>query len=465
MSDEFEFPDEDEEGSDNDGVEDDGDNDDDDLNDGDSENQTPQSIYTSAKDNIGLADDLETIELFMQVFEQAEDSNLKSKAIGHALIIMAQMDDVDTVIQTLDKYIDMANSNKVKPKRFEKTLNEVLNRSWHSEAVYTAVLNDCINKVDKNDYMELFLDLQFRQLEFQLNAGLQPEAEKIAKELEENIPLTPDPNDTVMTKFASRLLTTNMDLALARGDEMGAIHFYSLISALPQSDVPSLRVSGVLKQTQGLEQLHEGHYQSAKNLLREAFTDFNNSGNDKRLTVLPYYTIAFMLCKERSVDPYRAQELLVLQNHPLVAPMRQLFDAYINNDYVKYQEKLPSAKESFNSEFYSSKLDDIGYDVLSHCIIKFTKPYSAVKINYIANQLKCNENDVRKAIFQLIYKEDKIEGEKEKFGMVIDEINDILVKKKNVEIDNLLSPFTKVLDVLDNVANQYLDKHKITVNK
>ena len=47
--------------------------------------------------------------------------------------------------------------------------------------------------------------------------------------------------------------------------------------------------------------------------------------------------------------------------------------------------------------------------------------------------------------------------------MVIDEINDILVKKKNVKIDNLLSPFKDVLNVLDSVADKYLENNKLVV--
>ena len=141
MSDEFEFPDE-EEGYENDDMGNDGDdggiNDTHDDDDGD--DQSPQRLYITAKDNIGLIDDAETIEQFMQVFENSEDQNLKSKAIGHALTIMAQSEDVDTVLQTLDKYIQMANSNQVKHVRFEKRIKEMLNYAWHSETLYVAIL-------------------------------------------------------------------------------------------------------------------------------------------------------------------------------------------------------------------------------------------------------------------------------------------------------------------------------------
>ena len=467
MSDEFEFPDEDE-GENNDDQGDDGDDGDeigDELGDdgeqeAEGEDQSPLSIYNNAKDNIGLADDSETIDQFMHVFETADDKNLKTKAIGHALSIMAQGDDIERLVSTLSTYIEMANKSEVTQKRFVKRIDDILGRCLHSEDIYTAALNKCAASVDRGVFNFLFYDLKFKQLDLQLNAGLQPEAEKIAKELEENIPLTPDQDDPTMAKYTRRLLITNIDLALARGDEATAIEYYSKISNMPESDVPSLRVSGVIKETKGLQFLHEDDYQSSKNLLREAFTDFNNGDSDKRTAVLPYYTIAFMLCRERGLDPYRAQELMALQSHPRVAPMRQLFDAYINNDVVKFDEKLESAKSSFNNDFYTSKLMEIRHDVLMHSIATFTKPYSIVKISYIANQLKSDEDEVRKCIFDLIYADQYITDDSMKFGRLVDDIDDTVIKRSQPQLDDVVSPFMRLLDVVDEMAKNYLSKLK-----
>jgi hypothetical protein len=458
MSDEFEFPDEQSDDCNSDDDDQcccDG-QDEEDEDEGEEEN-SPKAIYINAKDNIGLTEDSESIEQFMHVYEVTDDMNLKSKAIGHALSLLAQGDDVGQTLRVLATYIDMANKEDVKPQRFEKRINDILGRSLHSEEMYTSILNKCVVSVDRGIFNYLFYDLKFRQLEAQLNAGLQPEAEKIAKELEENIPLVPNQEDQTMVKYTQRLLITNIELALARGDHDAAIDYYSLISNMPEMDLPSLRVSGVVKEAKGLQFLHNNDYQAAKNLLREAFTDFNNAGSDKRTSVLPYYTIAFMLCRERGLDPYHAQELMALQFHPQVAPMRQLFDAYINNDIVKFDEKLESAKKSFMSEFYNQKLSDIRYDVLAHAIATFTKPYSTISIPFIASQLKSEEEEVRKCIFDLIYGDQFIKDKNLRFGMLINKLDDTLVDVSQPELDGVLLPFIQTLDVLYDMSNQYLN--------
>ncbi|EAX87522.1 hypothetical protein TVAG_279420 [Trichomonas vaginalis G3] len=442
---------------------DDGDNGDP-IDDGDNENEherSPESLYEDAKDNISLLDDSEVIDMFLNLYAKIKDNpeytNIKTKSLSHALLLLTQNDDNQKTAEILTEFLELANNNEISSKRFNNRYQAALSHSLHNESTYKTFLEVSTSKMSNNQNMILFLDIKLRQVELMLSTGNEQGAISIIEDAQQYIPIPPNSEDKDMCNVALKLLSIQMEMSLAESDIQKAIGYYDLICQIPNVSKPTLRISGLNKLTEGLQLFKSGKYLSAKDILFESFKDFNNVGNDRRLLVLPYYTLALMMTHERSINTFNNPELHVYKNHPKVAPLAQLYDAYLNSNYLEFLSKEESGKLSFTDSFFIEKLDDVKLFVLKCNVSVLAKPYSRISIESIAKMLKADPNEVKNVVFELI-EENPIKPPEEQFNMKYDDVENTIVRSNSFVPDNITASTTQLLSVVEKLADNLLNR-------
>lgn len=91
----------------------------------------------------------------------------------------------------------------------------------------------------------------------------------------------------------------------------------------------------------------------------QAFKSYDEAGSTRRVQCLKYLVLANMLM-ESEVDPFNAQEAKPYKNHPEVAAMTNLVDAYQRNDIGEFEKILKNNKKTIMDDpFIRNYIEDL----------------------------------------------------------------------------------------------------------
>ncbi|XP_020224869.1 COP9 signalosome complex subunit 2 [Cajanus cajan] len=185
-----------------------------------------------------------------------------------------------------------------------------------------------------------------------------------------------------------------------------------------KSAIPHPRIMGIIHECGGKMHMVEHQWVEATTDFFEAFKNYDEAGNQRRIQCLKYLVLANMLM-ESEVNPFDGQEAKSYKNDPEILVMTNLIAAYQRNEILEFEEILKNNRGTIMDDpFIRNYIEDLLRNIRTQVLLKLIKPYTRIKISFISKELNVPEQDVEQLLVSLIL-DNKIQGH-------IDQVNRIL---------------------------------------
>lgn len=150
----------------------------------------------------------------------------------------------------------------------------------------------------------------------------------------------------------------------------------------------------------------------------EAFKNYDEAGNPRRIQCLKYLVLANMLM-ESEVNPFDGQEAKPYKNDPEILAMTNLIAAYQKNDIMEFEKILKNNRRTIMDDpFIRNYIEDLLKNIRTQVLLKLIKPYTRIRIPFISQELNFPEKDVEQLLVSLIL-DNRVQGH-------IDQVNKLL---------------------------------------
>jgi len=191
-----------------------------------------------------------------------------------------------------------------------------------------------------------------------------------------------------------------------------------------QSTIPHPRTLGTIHECDGKVMLFEHNWPDAKKEFFVAFKNYDVSGSERRIACLRYIVLAALL-EKTTVSPFESPETKSLTSDKDIIPVVELWDSYEKLNVDKFNEYVMRAYAG--DEFATSFLPLVRRCFQLQKIIKIVDAFSKVKIQFIAKELKIDENECEQLLAEFI-----LDG---KLNSFIDQVHKVLIMQKEGVID------------------------------
>ncbi|KAL3895259.1 MAG: hypothetical protein SGCHY_004810 [Lobulomycetales sp.] len=172
-------------------------------------------------------------------------------------------------------------------------------------------------------------------------------------------------------------------------------------------------IMGVIRECGGKMHMREGEWARAQEDFFEAFKNYDESGSPQRITCLKYLVIANMLSESR-INPFDSQETKPYKNDADVVAMTGLVDAFQAGDLARFLKIQRENKRSLNEggdSFTSTYMPRILQKMRGSVLVKMIRPYTRVKMAFLADALAISEPEAQELLVELIL-DDRVPGGK-----------------------------------------------------
>lgn len=137
--------------------------------------------------------------------------------------------------------------------------------------------------------------------------------------------------------------------------------------------------------------------------LFEAFLYYADTGNELRISCLKYMLMANMLSTSEKVNPFADKAAAPLQTHKQIKPLSDLLEAYDKKDIKTFEEILKKhPQEITEDEFLNQFIQEILTKVRIEVIKEIIKPYTNIRLGYVAHTLNITIKEVENLVVRLI---------------------------------------------------------------
>lgn len=144
----------------------------------------------------------------------------------------------------------------------------------------------------------------------------------------------------------------------------------------------------------GKMHLREQEYEKAHTDFFEAFKNYDESGSPRRTTCLKYLVLANMLMKS-DINPFDSQEAKPYKNDVEILAITNLVSAYQNGEISEFEKILRSNRKTIMDDpFIREHIEDLLRNIRTQVLIKLIKPYTRIRINFIAEELNIDPSEV-----------------------------------------------------------------------
>ncbi|CAL5034279.1 unnamed protein product [Urochloa decumbens] len=184
-----------------------------------------------------------------------------------------------------------------------------------------------------------------------------------------------------------------------------------------KSAIPHPRIMGIICECGGKMHMAERQWAEAATDFFEAFKNYDEAGNPRRIQCLKYLVLANMLM-ESEVNPFDGQEAKPYKNDPEILAMTNLIAVYQKNDIMEFEKILKSNRTIMDDPFIRNYIEDLLKNIRTQALLKLIKPYTRIRIPFISQELNVPEKDVEQLLVSLIL-DNRIQGH-------IDQVNKLL---------------------------------------
>jgi len=168
------------------------------------------------------------------------------------------------------------------------------------------------------------------------------------------------------------------------------------------SAIPHPYILGVIKECGGKMYMSERNWPSAATDFFESFKNYDEAGQPRRVQSLKYLVLANMLM-ESNVNPFDSQEARPFKNDPEVVAVTSLVAAYQRYDLPAFEDLLEKNKKQITEDaFVREYVQDLLKNIRTQVLVRVIKPYTRVKISFIASELNVPEKEVEALLVSLI---------------------------------------------------------------
>ena len=199
-----------------------------------------------------------------------------------------------------------------------------------------------------------------------------------------------------------------------------------------KSAIPHPRIMGIIRECGGKMHMAERSWEAANTDFFEAFKQYDEAGHARRIHCLKYLVLATMLMQS-DVNPFDAQEAKPYKNHPEVVAMTSLVVAYQRNEIAEFERVLKeNAPSIMGDAFIRPYVEDLLKNIRTQVLLHLVRPYTRVRISFIASELNIPLDDVEALLVSLCL-DNLIQAS-------IDQINGLLVLEHahNNDLDGTL---------------------------
>ncbi|KMZ59086.1 COP9 signalosome complex subunit 2 [Zostera marina] len=169
-----------------------------------------------------------------------------------------------------------------------------------------------------------------------------------------------------------------------------------------KSAIPHPRIMGIIHECGGKMHMAERHWRQAATDFFEAFKNYDEAGNHRRIQCLKYLVLANMLMGSQ-VNPFDGQEAKPYKNDPEILAMTNLVAAYQRNEIIEFEKILRSNRRTIMDDlFIRNYIEDLLKNVRTQVLLKLIKPYTRIRIPFIAKELNVQEEEVIQLLVSLI---------------------------------------------------------------
>ncbi|KAL6563733.1 COP9/signalosome complex subunit Csn2 [Orobanche gracilis] len=185
-----------------------------------------------------------------------------------------------------------------------------------------------------------------------------------------------------------------------------------------KSAIPHPRIMGIIRECGGKMHMAERQWAEAATDFFEAFRNYDEAGNHRRIQCLKYLVLANMLMGSE-VNPFDGQEAKPYKNDPEILAMTNLIAAYQRNEILEFEKILKSNRRTIMDDpFIRNYIEDLLKKVRTQVLLKLIKPYTRIRIPFISKELNVPEKVVEELLVSLIL-DNRVDGH-------IDQVNRLL---------------------------------------
>lgn len=168
-----------------------------------------------------------------------------------------------------------------------------------------------------------------------------------------------------------------------------------------RSAVPHPKIQGVIRECGGKMHMSEENWKDAQIDFFEAFRNYDEAGDLRRIQVLKYLLLTTMLMKS-DINPFDSQETKPYKNDPRIAAMTDLVDAYQRDDITKYEDVLQKNTDLLADPFIAENIDEVTRNMRTKGVLKLIAPYTRMRLSKIAESLRIGVPEVQDILSYLI---------------------------------------------------------------
>lgn len=186
-----------------------------------------------------------------------------------------------------------------------------------------------------------------------------------------------------------------------------------------KSAIPHPRIMGVIRECGGKMHMGARNFEGAHSDFFEAFKNYDEAGNARRIQCLKYLVLANMLALS-DIDPFDSPEAKPYMNNREILSMTNLRQAYTNKDVKEFEKILKENSDSIMGDpFIREHIEELLSRFRSQVLLKLIQPYTRIGIPYAAKELNIEVQELEALLGSLII-DGRINGK-------IDQINNILI--------------------------------------
>ncbi|CAH2003601.1 unnamed protein product [Acanthoscelides obtectus] len=209
-----------------------------------------------------------------------------------------------------------------------------------------------------------------------------------------------------------------------------------------RSAIPHPLIMSVIRECGGKMHLRSGDYEKAYTDFFEAFKNYDEAGNPRRINCLKYLILTSMLLQS-AINPFDSQEAKPYKNDEEIKAMTDLISAFQNNNMKDFERIFQENKESLMADhFVHEHIAALLKHVRTKVLLILVQPYKNVRLSFISKELGISLEDVESLLVSCIL-DGQIEGR-------IDQVNKVMITKKTscddkyVAMDGLMEQIKKL---------------------
>lgn len=217
-----------------------------------------------------------------------------------------------------------------------------------------------------------------------------------------------------------------------------------------KSAIPHPLIMGVIHECGGKMHMVEREWTPASNCFFDAFRNYDEAGYPRRIQCLKYLVLAKMLSLD-SIDPFDSPEAKPYKTDPDILAMTSLLHAYQKKEIHEFERLLDSNRKTImDDKFVKDYITDLLRNIRTQVLLKLIRPYTRIRIAFIATELNIHSAEVEELLVALIL-DAKVDGR-------IDQVNQML------ELGDHCSGLKKA-QAIDKWVTQLATLHTTVVNK